>query len=121
MIDAHSSLVKSLVVGKRCASASSGDVPNSVAGETYRMAPAEQVLFGAVVLVAGARGAVNLDSDGAATGQPQGRFETLGQALFQIRAHLDAVNHHVNVCFSVFLSCGRLSNSKACPSTRKRT
>ena len=98
------------------------------------------MLFRAVAPVKYACGAIifddtiaaHLQSDSAAVGQAQRRFEAFGQALFEVVeiragrtgdcqlgirwllarlrvnrfvAHLDAVNHHVNVVFLGLLQC----------------
>ena len=55
--------------------------------------------------------AVHLQRDRAAVGQAQRGLEALGQALLDVGRDLDAVDHDVDVCFSVFFSFGRSSTS----------
>ena len=63
----------------------------------------EHVLNGALSSVVVGLGAVGFDSNRAPAADSQRCFKTLGQALLQVGAHLDPVNHHVQIVFFGFL------------------
>ena len=52
--------------------------------------------------------AVHLQRNRTATCQAQCGFKALGQTLFQVRAHLDAVDHHIDVVLLGFLEFGQV-------------